>query len=119
MDVVKQYRENGLTISGYGVLKFNTDAELSRKWFEFAQVIGISSIVADFPLGEELETAALLEPLCEEFDVDVAIHNHGRRHHLGAPYAMDRVFALGSGIRADVDEYRPLSGHGLDARQRL
>ena len=93
MDVVKQYRENGLTISGYGVLKFNTDAELSRKWFEFAQAIGISSIVADFSLGEELETAALLEPLCEEFDVDIAIHNHGRRHHLGAPYALDRVFA--------------------------
>ena len=93
MDVVKKYRENGLTISGYGVLKFNTDAELSRKWFEFAQAIGISSIVADFSLGEELETAALLEPLCEEFDVDIAIHNHGRRHHLGAPYALDRVFA--------------------------
>ena len=93
MNAVNKYRESGLTISGYGVLRFDTDTVVSRKWFEFAQAIGIDSIVADFALGEEMATAAILEPLCEEFDIDIAIHNHGRRHHLGAPHALDRVFA--------------------------
>ena len=50
MDVVKKYRENGLTISGYGVLKFNTDAELSRKWFEFA-LMPFSAHLLNFQRG--------------------------------------------------------------------
>ncbi len=93
MSIINVYRANGIDVSGHGVNGLDTNDENNRTWFEFAKTVGLKSLVGSFPKGEEIETALRLEPLCEEFDIKIAIHNHGRKHNLGSPDALDRVFS--------------------------
>ena len=92
MSIINMYRSNGIEVSGHGVNGLNTDQANNRAWFEFAKAIGLKSLASGFPKGEEIETALCLEPLCEEFGIKIAIHNHGRKDNLGSPDALDRVF---------------------------
>jgi sugar phosphate isomerase/epimerase len=66
----------GLTISAHGVNGFGGDAQANRKVFEFAKAAGIRTITAD-PTPEAFDS---LESLVKEFDIRIAIHNHGPRH---------------------------------------
>lgn len=66
----------GLTISAHGVNGFGGDAQANRKVFEFAKAAGIRTITAD-PSPESFDS---LESLVKEFDIRIAIHNHGPRH---------------------------------------
>ena len=93
MSIINTYRSNGIEVSGHGVNGLNSDPATNRTWFEFAKAVGLNSLAASFPKGEEIETGRCLEPLCEEFGIKIAIHNHGRKHNLGSPDALDRVFS--------------------------
>ena len=93
MSIINTYRSNGIEVSGHGVNGLNTDQANNRAWFEFAKAIDLKSLASGFPKGEEIETALCLEPLCEEFGIKIAIHNHGRKDNLGSPDALDRVFS--------------------------
>lgn len=66
----------GLTISAHGVNRFTKDADANRKTFEFAKALGIPTITADPDPG----AFDSLDDLVKEFDIRVAIHNHGPRH---------------------------------------
>lgn len=66
----------GLTISAHGVNRFTKDAAANRKTFEFAKALGIKNISAD-PDPESFDS---LNELVQEFDIRIAIHNHGPRH---------------------------------------
>lgn len=66
----------GLTISGHGVNRFTADAAANRRLFRFAKAAGIRTITAD----PDPDSFASLDELVKEFDVRVAIHNHGPRH---------------------------------------
>lgn len=66
----------GLTISAHGVNGFGGDAQANRKVFEFAKAAGIRTITAD-PSPESFDS---LQSLVKEFDIRIAIHNHGPRH---------------------------------------
>ncbi len=66
----------GLTISAHGVNRLSKDAAANRKIFEFAKAIGIPTITAD-PDPDSFDN---LDELVKEFDIRVAIHNHGPRH---------------------------------------
>ena len=66
----------GLTISAHGVNRFTKDADANRKIFEFAKTAGIKNISAD-PDPESFDS---LNDLVQEFDIRIAIHNHGPRH---------------------------------------
>lgn len=48
------------------------EEEASRKTFEFAQDMGIKSLVAEPPF----EAYDMLEKLCDEYKVNLAVHNH-------------------------------------------
>ena len=72
----KQLAELGLTISGHGVNGFGGDAAANRKVFEFAKAAGIRTLSAD-PAPEAF---ASLDELVKEFDIRIAIHNHGPKH---------------------------------------
>ena len=72
----KQIDELGLTISAHGVNGFGKDAGANRRVFEFAKAAGIPILTAD-PAPEAF---ASLEELVKEFDIRVAIHNHGPGH---------------------------------------
>ena len=69
----KKVGDLGLTISAHGVNKFGGDAAANRKVFEFAKAAGIPTITAD-PSPEAFES---LDRLVKEFDIRIAIHNHG------------------------------------------
>ncbi|MFM7074485.1 MAG: sugar phosphate isomerase/epimerase family protein [Planctomycetaceae bacterium] len=72
----KKVADLGLTISAHGVNGFGGDAAANRKVFEFAKAAGIPTISAD-PAPEAF---ASLDELVKEFDIRIAIHNHGPKH---------------------------------------
>jgi inosose dehydratase len=66
----------GLRPTAHGVNKLTKDYEANKKLFEFAKAAGFRNITAD-PDPDSFES---LDSLVKEFDVRVAIHNHGPRH---------------------------------------
>jgi sugar phosphate isomerase/epimerase len=72
----KKLADLGLTVSAHGVNGFGGDAAANRKVFEFAKAAGIPCISAD-PSPEAFKS---LDELVKEFDIRIAIHNHGPKH---------------------------------------
>jgi sugar phosphate isomerase/epimerase len=68
-----QTRSLGIKMLGHGVNPFTSDHEANRRWFVFAKKAGIKNISAD-PRENAFES---LDKLCEEFQIRIAIHNHG------------------------------------------
>jgi inosose dehydratase len=65
----------GLTITAQGVNRFSNDHAANRRVFEFAKKLGIPTITAN--PQPDAETFASLDKLVAEFDIRIAIHNHG------------------------------------------
>ncbi|MCA9192836.1 MAG: sugar phosphate isomerase/epimerase [Planctomycetales bacterium] len=63
----------GMTISAHGVNRFGKDAAANERLFQFAKQLGIKNITAD----PDPESFPQLDELVKEFDIRVAIHNHG------------------------------------------
>ena len=72
----KKLADLGLTVSAHGVNGFGGDAAANRKVFEFAKAAGIPCLSAD-PSPEAFKS---LDELVKEFDIKIAIHNHGPKH---------------------------------------
>jgi len=73
---------NGLRAYTFGVAGTSTNQATNRRLFEFAKDMGISLIIVepgDFTILDQLEV------LAKEFDIRVAIHNHGIRSLYGNP----------------------------------
>ncbi len=70
--IQKAVADKGIKLVNIGVVKLPPDEGESRKVFEFAKRRGIDTLVA------EPEPAALdiVEKLCKEYNMKVAIHNH-------------------------------------------
>jgi len=64
-----------LKISAHGVNKFSADHEENRKVFEFAKRLGIRTMTAN--PEPNADTFASLDKLVAEYDMRIAIHNHG------------------------------------------
>ena len=77
----------GLSISGHGVNKLTKDAAENRKIFEFARKLGAPCITAD----PDLDSFDSLDELVREFDIRIAIHNHGPRHRYNKAIDVLRV----------------------------
>jgi sugar phosphate isomerase/epimerase len=73
--VIQLYKDNGISISSFGINNYPANEEEIRPYFEFASKAGIRALGAS-PAPDSFE---LLEKLCEEYDVNIAIHNHGRK----------------------------------------
>jgi inosose dehydratase len=63
----------GITISAHGVNGFGKDHAANRTVFEFAKRAGIRNITAN-PTADAFDS---LDKLVAEFDIRIAIHNHG------------------------------------------
>ena len=63
----------GLAIMGGGTITLKNDAEQVRKAFEYARLGGFPLIVA----APEPAAFDTIEKLIQEFDIKVAVHNHG------------------------------------------
>jgi sugar phosphate isomerase/epimerase len=71
--VVKQFTDAGLIVSSTGVIDFTTDESAARAAFENVKAAGLKTMCAR-PIPEALP---LVERLVKEYDIKVAIHNHG------------------------------------------
>lgn len=92
----------GLRVYTFGVAGTSLDKEANRRLFEFAKLMGIRLIVVepgDFKILDNLEE------LAKEYDIKVAIHNHGIRSLYGNPAV----------VRALLKHRDPRLGVCLDA----
>jgi len=72
----EKMKAKGLTITAHGVNAFGKDHDKNRKIFEFAKAAGIRNLSAD-PSPDSFDS---LDKLVAEYDVRIAIHNHGPKH---------------------------------------
>ncbi len=84
-----RYREGGVTVTAFGVTGMPNDEAACRPVFEFAHQAGFGAISAD----PDPDAFDLVEGLCAEYGVNIAIHNHGRHHRYGAVRDLEAVFA--------------------------
>lgn len=70
--VRQKLQEAGIKLVNYGVAALPDDEAQCRKVFDFAKEMGIETIVSEPPK----EAFDLIEKLCEEYKINVAIHNH-------------------------------------------
>jgi len=71
-ETVQKVKDAGLILYGGGVIYMKTEAEVNRA-FEYAKAAGMRVIVG-VPLPEVLP---LVDKLVKQYDIKVAIHNHG------------------------------------------
>ena len=72
----------GLTVYTFGVAGTSTDKEQNRKLFEFAKLMGIKVIIVEPGDYKILDN---LEELVKEYDIKIALHNHGVFSPYGNP----------------------------------
>jgi sugar phosphate isomerase/epimerase len=84
--VKQKLAEYGLYLSAYGVVDLPNDEAKCRQVFDFARDMGINVIAAEPPE----EAMDLVDQLCNEYKISVAIHNHPEPSHYWNP---DRVVA--------------------------
>lgn len=65
----------------YGVVRLSADEKQARKVFDFAKVMGIETLTAE-PASDAFD---LLDKLTEEYQINVAIHNHPKPSHYYSP----------------------------------
>ena len=66
-------KARGLRLTDYGVVPFGGDQAANRALFAYAKAMRIGTLSAD-PAPESCDQ---LDELVEEFDINIAIHNHG------------------------------------------
>ncbi|MCX5645627.1 MAG: DUF1080 domain-containing protein [Phycisphaerae bacterium] len=71
-EVKRMVKDSGLTLTCYGVVGLTNNEQQCRKVFDFAKDMGFEDIVAEPPA----DAFAMLDKLCEEYKIGVAIHNH-------------------------------------------
>jgi inosose dehydratase len=72
----KQVADLGMSISSHGVNRVGQDQQANVKLFEFAKALGIKNITID----PDPSAFDQLDELVKQFDLRVAIHNHGPNH---------------------------------------
>ena len=80
----------GLTAYSFGVNATSLDKEANRKLFEFAKLMGMKVIIVEPKKMEEWDN---LEQLVQEYDIKLAIHNHGTGTMYGDPATVKKVLA--------------------------
>lgn len=78
----------GIKVYGFGVNETTLDKEENRKLFEFAKFMGMELIVVepqDFKIWDNLEE------LAKEYDLRVAVHNHGILSLYGNPAVVRNI----------------------------
>ncbi|PAW67610.1 MAG: hypothetical protein B9S34_04895 [Opitutia bacterium Tous-C1TDCM] len=82
--------QHGLVAYTFGVAGTSTDKEKNRKLFEFAKLIGAKVIVVEPKNMAEWDN---LEALVKEYDIRLAIHNHGKGTVYGDPATVKKILA--------------------------
>jgi sugar phosphate isomerase/epimerase len=110
----------GITLMAYGVVGFDANENAAREKFEYAKVMGMKSLSAD-PKPDK-ETFDMLDKLVAEYDVAIAIHNHGPKHRYNKisdveAIVKDRHPKIGACV--DTGHYLRSDEDPVEAVQRL
>jgi len=92
-DAIAPYRDSGIEIVSIGVQGFRNDEAAERKYFEFAKRAGCRAMSANFTPDTMPDCWRTAERLADEYDINLAIHNHGGHHWLGNSQMLRYVFA--------------------------
>lgn len=106
-------KKHGLIPYTFGVASTSSNPKENRNLFEFAKLIGAKMIVVEPALADWDG----LEKLVKEYDVRLAIHNHGRNSRYGDPKVVKEVLANRDrriGVCLDVGW---ITAAGFDAAQ--
>jgi len=71
-EVKAKLKKAGVRLVNYGVVGLPNDEAECRKVFDFAKDMGIETIVSEPPA----EAFDLVDKLCQEYGINMAIHNH-------------------------------------------
>ena len=82
--------QKGLVAYSFGVNRTSMDKEANRKLFEFAKLMGIKVIIVEPRNQAEWDN---LEELVKEYDLKLAIHNHGTGTVYGDPATVKKILA--------------------------
>jgi len=96
----KLEKEYGVKLIAHGVNLMPADEKTLRNLFEFAYKAGIEVLTAD----PEPDAFNLLDKLVEEYDIAVAIHNHGPGHR----------YATAEEVLKAVENHHKLIGMCMD-----
>ncbi|MBW8001213.1 MAG: sugar phosphate isomerase/epimerase [Planctomycetes bacterium] len=75
--VKKKLKAAGLTLTNYGIVGLSNDEKQCREVFDFAKDMGIETIGSE-PSEESLD---MIDRLAQEYEINVAIHNHPKPSH--------------------------------------
>ena len=70
----------GIQPDGYGAVRLDADEAKARRIFEFCKRAGLTALTVTEVAAD---AEKLADGLAEEYGVNIALHNHGRRHDLG------------------------------------
>ncbi len=104
--------KNGLVCYTFGVAGTSLDKEDNRKLFEFAKVMGIKVIIVE---PNDFKILDNLEELVKEYDIKIAIHNHGIKSLYGNPGVVKALIKHRDprvGVCLDIGH---VTGAGFDA----
>ncbi len=79
-----------MTVYTFGVNATSMDKEANRKLFEFARLMGIKMIIVEPRDQAQWDN---LEELVKEYDIKLAIHNHGLGTVYGDPATVQAILA--------------------------
>ena len=82
--------QKGLVAYSFGVNQTSMDKEKNRPLFEFAKLMGMKVIIVE---PKNLDEWNNLEELVKEYDIKLAIHNHGTGTVYGDPATVKKVLA--------------------------
>lgn len=85
-------RKGGITIHAIGVNGFANDPAKERNYFEFCRRAGVQVITANFSMDSVPDALRAAERMADEYDVNLAVHNHGGHHWLGSAEALRWLF---------------------------
>ena len=117
----QQLAAAGLELVGGGMITFETDTDEGvRKYFDYAKAAGMPTIVCTCKPA----TVPRIEKFAKEYDIKVAIHNHGPEdENFPSPYdalkavkgmdaRMGLCIDLGHTVRAGTDPVRAIADAG-------
>ena len=96
-------KEKNMKLTGYGVVKLKEEADW-KALFEFGKAMGIETFTAE----PEEKFMPMLSKLCDEYKINIAIHNHAEPTHYWKPEVVLAAIAGQSkriGACADVGHW--------------
>jgi len=85
--VKQKLKDAGVKLVNYGVVKLTNDESQCRKVFDFAKEMGIETIASEPPE----EAFDMLDKLCREYQINLAVHNHPPPTHYWDPNTVLKV----------------------------